>query len=136
MQNMALDLDCIILSSPEKNYERGSTSLFSSLKYSLERLVSSFADEYDVYENDSQTKSITIWSNWGMDQINALSALISSDFTPKTGIEVNLRITNATLIIIIGVVFYLVYNWNQYEIDYICNGFKGNFKNQNQEQHL
>lgn len=98
MQNMALDLDCIILSSPEKNYKRGSTSLFSSLKYSLERLVSSFADEYDVYENDSQTKSITIWSNWGMDQINALSALISSDFTPKTGIEVNLRITNATLI--------------------------------------
>lgn len=95
MQSMPLDIDCIMLTAPDKDYERKGTGFFKKIAYSAERLLSSFAGDYQIADD---SESLVIWTSWGRDQVNALSSLIDGDFTRKTGIRVNFKITNASLI--------------------------------------
>ena len=96
IQNMALDIDCIVLSSPDRAVGRGGVSHLKKFGYTTKRLVSSFIDDYDSFESDNN--SITVWTTYGRDQVNVVNSLIDGDFTPKTGIRVNLKITEASLI--------------------------------------
>jgi len=96
MQNMALDLDCIVLTAPEKDFERGEISFFNKALYFVRRLLSSFADDYAADKNIEN--SITVWTSLGRDQVNVLSSLIDNDFSPKSNIDVDIKITTASLI--------------------------------------
>lgn len=94
MQSMALDIDSITLSSPKEEYNGAHVGFFERIGFSLKRLYSSFLDE----RSDDDDDAIVLWSNWGRDQLNVLENLITNDFTPKTGIKVNIKITAASLI--------------------------------------
>ena len=101
MQSMALDIDAIVLAAPDKKFERTSSGIFERLGYSLQRLYASFVTDYSTIStvSDSDTgKTITLWVNWGRDQTQVLNSLTTNDFTPKHGIKVIIRITNASLI--------------------------------------
>lgn len=97
MQSMALDLDSITLSSPNNNYKGEPNGFLKKTSYTILRLLSSFSDDY-IASSKYEGKSIVLWSNWGRDQLNIIGNLITDDFTPKTGIKVNLRITDASLV--------------------------------------
>lgn len=97
IKEMPLSIDYVAVMGKDANYER-STSFFTGIKYKFLRFVSSFSAEYtDEYDKDD-LKTLTIWSSAGRDQVSALDTLIKQDFTPKTGIKVNLKMVNASLI--------------------------------------
>ena len=99
LQEMPLDIDAILLSAPEGELERPKESnFFTRLAFKTKRVVLSFFTDYSMVSGAEGDKSIDIWANWGNDQIKVLSVLTESDFTAKTGINVNIRITSADLI--------------------------------------
>lgn len=99
MKSMSLSLDRIEVYPSDKDFAAEEASFFKKLSFSLIRFISSFTSDYNSYSSDNESKtSIKIWVNWGRDQAMVLNNLISENFTPKTGINVNLQITNASLI--------------------------------------
>lgn len=96
MQNMALDLDCMVLAAPDKEFERAGSTFFQRAAFTAKRLLASFMADYQLSERDEE--SITVWTTWGRDQVNVLNSLIDNDFTPKTGYSVDLKIVTASLI--------------------------------------
>ena len=97
MQNMALDIDSVILTPPEKSFETGRVNFSGKFAFFVKRLLSTYTNDYDSGEKQKED-SITLWINWGRDQITLLENLISNDFTPKTGINVDIKITETSLI--------------------------------------
>ena len=95
LRSMPLQLDKISLTAPkaEPFKENG---FFADIAFSVKRFIWSFIDEYEIEDEDD--KSLTLWVNWGRDQAQVLSALIDRKFTPKTGIKVNLKLVNASII--------------------------------------
>ena len=97
MLDMPLSIDEIRLTKPggeEPKY----TSFARQLKYSAAQFLYTFSSDYDGAVTDKSEKSLKIWTTWGRDQTQVLNTLISESFTPKTGIEVNVQITAATVI--------------------------------------
>ena len=93
---LPLDIDYFTLSSEDYDISASRSGFFENIVYGVKRFLYSFADDYNtgtVSEN-----SITIWVNWGRDQTKILNNLINSSFTPETGVIVNLKVTNATMI--------------------------------------
>ena len=96
MQNMALDIDTVLLTEPGKDFKQGNIGFIEKTGFSFKRLLSSYIDDYQKDEADE--KSLVLWLNWGRDQITLLENLVSNDFTPKTGIDVDIKITATTLV--------------------------------------
>ena len=95
IKKMPLSLDYVVV-SPADYSNDDDHSFFSGIKFRFLRLLASFSSEYNTEVNDENT--LTIWTGLGRDQANAIDTLIKQDFTPKTGVKVNLKIVAATLI--------------------------------------
>lgn len=93
MQNMALDIDSLFLMQPETDFSDVKISFWDKLIFTFRRLWASFFTDEGMEVEDENT--IVIWSNWGRDQLTVLENLIANDFTPKTGIQVEIKITAA-----------------------------------------
>lgn len=100
MVEMPLCIDRIQLCSPCKEFETGSVSFGARVLFSVKRFLVSFLDEYSriSFSEKTDKESIKIWINWGRDQAMVLNSLIQESFTAKTGINVNLELTNASLV--------------------------------------
>ncbi|MBE6750228.1 MAG: extracellular solute-binding protein [Ruminococcaceae bacterium] len=96
MQSMVLDVDSIALASVGSDVKYRNVNFFEDLWFGIRRLFSTFINDYQHKKQNDNT--LTLWSNWGRDQITILENLIANDFTPKTGIKVDLKITAASLI--------------------------------------
>lgn len=97
MLDMPLSLDEIRLTAPGAEEPVYST-FFSQLKYAVAQFIYTFSPEYDGASAKQSENQIKIWTTWGRDQTQVLNTLISETFTPKTGIDVNVQITGATVI--------------------------------------
>ena len=99
IMKMGLSIDYIDILPADQAYEPNIAGFFEKAGFSIQRFLSSFSENYDNISGDVETKdSITIWVNWGRDQVRILNDLIESSFTKKTGIGVNLKISNASYI--------------------------------------
>ena len=94
---LPLDIDYFVFSSSDYDNKAEEPGFFGRFGYGVKRFVYSFTSDYNSID-DSKKNMITIWVNWGRDQTKILNNLISSSFTPETGVSVNLKITNATMI--------------------------------------
>lgn len=96
LRSMPLMIDRLAFSAPEAEaFEE--PGFFHELGFSTERFIYSFMDDY-VEEENIDDKTLTVWVNWGRDQAQVLNALIDRKFTPQTGIKVNMKLVNATII--------------------------------------
>lgn len=100
MKSMPLALDQIRLISADSEGGFKTTGWFEQLFFGIKRFAVSFTANYGKLsaDNENNASSLKIWVNWGRDQAMVLNNLISEDFIPKTGIDVNLEITNVTLV--------------------------------------
>lgn len=97
LQNMPLDLDKIVLFSPETEDPFESAGFVNSTVFSVKRFFASFARDYDRLEKD-EGKSVTVWVNWGQDQVQVLRSMADRSFTPKTNLNLDLQLVNASII--------------------------------------
>ena len=102
LRNMPIDLDKIVLYSPEDDAPFGNVNYFKQLWFSVKRFLLSFVLDYNgVSESDSESNTengITIWVSWGRDQAQVLSSLIDRSFVAESGINVNMQLVNANVI--------------------------------------
>lgn len=97
MRDMPLDIDQIYLSKPGEDLPKQS-GFFASLGFSIRRLAASFYLDYNNISGSSEGKEVVdIWVNWGQDQAQVLNSL-NQTFTEKTGIAVNVKIVNASIV--------------------------------------
>lgn len=98
LRSMPLALDKIVLTRLEEDEPFETVNIFGRIHFSVQRFFYSFFKNYNGVSNSDDADSITIWVNWGRDQAQVLSSLVKRSFTPKTGIEVNINLTNASII--------------------------------------
>ena len=96
MQNMALDIDTVLLTAPGKEFSTGKIGFLQKVLFSVQRLAATYSEDY--MQRTSDKDAIVLWTNWGRDQITLLENLITNDFTPTTGINVKIKITATTLV--------------------------------------
>ena len=100
LQKMPLDLDEVILAAPEKEFERTLVGFGEQISFSVKRFIASFVYDYNSMSGGSENaqESITLWLYWGRDQVQVANTLIQEQFVSKHGIDVNVKVVNASLI--------------------------------------
>ncbi len=100
MKNMPLYVDTIQFAPVGQEFVNKNPGFFESIWFVIKQLFISFIDDYINERKYAETdvEPLTIWVNWGRDQATALDTLIRDSFTESTGVPVNVRITNASLI--------------------------------------
>lgn len=93
---LPLDIDYFTLSSQDFDITTNKTNFFENFIYGVKRFFVSFIDDYNSVKESKE--AITIWVNWGRDQVKILNNMVQSSFTEETGINVNLKVTSATMI--------------------------------------
>lgn len=97
--NGPLSLDQIQFTPAKNEFSVKEAGFLDDCIFSIERFLASFTNDYTNISSDGENqKQLKIWINWGRDQAMVLDSLIKQSFTPKTGISVNLELTNASLI--------------------------------------
>lgn len=96
MREMPLSLDKIILFSKNDNNPYEKASLIDDVVFSAKRFVYSFTEDYN--SEKSEEDKLTVWVNWGRDQAQVLDSLVKRSFTAKTGINVEIKLTNASVV--------------------------------------
>lgn len=96
--NMPLDIDAIYITAPESKAEHLGAGFWERITFSFKRFLLSWTSDYNSISGDVGEDSISLWVNWGRDQVQVLNYLAQSDFTASTGIGVDIKMTNATLI--------------------------------------
>lgn len=99
LRNMPLDIDKLVLAAPDEKNAFEKTGLLGNLRFSVEKFIYSFITDYNnISSADGDTQGITIWVNWGRDQAQVLNSLTQTSFTKETGIPVNIKLVNASVI--------------------------------------
>lgn len=103
IQNLALaplDVDTIIITGINAEPKEIKSNFFKSAGHQIRSFVASFTVDYDalgdVYEGE---EAITVWITSGRDQSNVLKALVDDVFTPSTGIPVNVKLVQQTMVL-------------------------------------
>lgn len=93
-----LQIDRIMVYSPENHQKIASSGFFSKLGYEIQRLFYSFIVDYNQIGNAIDDKEegvvLTLWIGTGRDQANVIKALIDENFTSRTGINVNVQLVD------------------------------------------
>lgn len=102
MQEMPLDIDQLILGEQgDKAFEMpgGISGFFKKMGFSIRRFWNSFFTDYNSVSGDTDSKEkLVLWVNWGQDQARVLNSMIQTDFTTEYGIDVEVQVTNATIV--------------------------------------
>lgn len=94
-REMPLEIDSIYVASPNMKLKNKGTGFFAGLRHQIRTFANSFFTDYNQIGNVSDNKdqqSITVWIGSGRDQANTLKTMIDETFTPKSGINVNLKL--------------------------------------------
>lgn len=97
MKSMPLSLDQIRICPSNKEFSFKKVNFGQKIVFTAKRFISSFSGDYNAEEKKTNNKTVNLWVNWGRDQSMALNTLIKERFTAETGINVNLKITAASL---------------------------------------
>lgn len=94
LKSQALEIDSILITT-KRDKPKSGESFFDTVKREVIYFVYSFVVDYNAYDAESNGKSITVWTNTGREQASILRRMIDDMFTPKSGINVSLKLTNA-----------------------------------------
>ena len=93
LSGQPLEIDYIAF-VPEKAEEpSGKVGFFQSLSYGFKQFIYSFINDYSSMSNlgDTEKTPVNVWVATGRDQAQVINNLITSDFSVKTGIPVELN---------------------------------------------
>lgn len=97
-----LELDRIYIYSPESKPKVKNANWFMQIIYEIQKLFFSFIVDYNQVGNVADGKDgevITLWIGTGRDQANIIKGLIDEEFTPKTGINVNVQLVDMSTLL-------------------------------------
>ena len=91
IENQPLHLDYLVVRTPEADPGHRIPNAWDRLRYSTANFFRTFVLNYDTndYGND---EALTVWVQRGRDYVDLLQSMIDEEFTPRTGIEVNVSL--------------------------------------------
>lgn len=89
-KDQGLDLDYILISSPEYELDKAESSFMKKLWFEIEKFIYSFSEDYTVEKENEN--SVEVWLATGRDQMNTLKKVIDSYFTPTYKINTELKL--------------------------------------------
>ncbi|MBQ6174135.1 MAG: extracellular solute-binding protein [Clostridia bacterium] len=99
MQNMSetkLDIDKIIIHGTDYKLPGVQDGFFANAGHEIRSLVASYTVDYDSLGNKYEGGDVLqVWITTGRDQSTVLKTLVDQDFTPKYGINVNVKLVVA-----------------------------------------
>lgn len=100
IQAQGLQLDYLYLKSADVETPRAEAGFFARIWYAICRFFASFDGEASSLsaETSEGAQSVKVWVSTGRDQAQVLKDLIDENFTPETGIEVDLQLVQGSLI--------------------------------------
>ncbi|MDO4562985.1 MAG: extracellular solute-binding protein [Clostridia bacterium] len=95
LKTQYLQLDYFTVSPPETPEPRHTAGFFKKAEYTWINFLRSFTKDYDtvgnVYDPDAN-KTIDLWVSRGTDWAEIIKQLADDEFTPESGIQVNMNI--------------------------------------------
>ncbi|MBQ5321453.1 MAG: extracellular solute-binding protein [Oscillospiraceae bacterium] len=99
MQEMDISTDYFMIHTDETALPKPDANFFQKIAHEWRCFIASFYNDYSSIGDSVDTgRSITVWMNGGRDQAEILKRMSNSEFTPETGINVNLKLTSVSLI--------------------------------------
>lgn len=85
-----LEIDYLTLMTEDSELPKASANFFQWLWHETRSLVASFFEDYTSIGN-VEKDALTIWVQTGRDQAQIIKNMIDNDFTPESGIGINVR---------------------------------------------
>ncbi len=105
MKKMPVSIDRMQFVYAGQDFEWEKANIFEKFWFEVLRLISSFVNDYTLFDENSEGAVLKMWVNWGRDQTMALNSLIKDSFIPNKEyyvdgkpVQVNLQIVSASLI--------------------------------------
>ncbi|NLJ96049.1 MAG: extracellular solute-binding protein [Clostridiales bacterium] len=94
-----LDIDYITITGTDAKPDAVKETTLGQLGHEVKSFIASFTVDYDavgdVYDED---EAIEVWMLTGRDQSTIMKAMIDDDFTPNTGIKVNMKLIDGSIL--------------------------------------
>ena len=87
-----LELDYLAFVPAEAETLNAGGGFFQSIGYGFQVFFASFFGDYSSISADESREALTVWVNSGRDQAQVIKRLVSSSFTSRYGIPVNLSL--------------------------------------------
>ena len=98
-----LMVDYILVHTPDYELPKANEGFFKGLWDGIVNFFCSFFIDYSsigALESEVEAKeTIEVWMTLGRDQANVIRRLIDEDFTPKTGVQVDLKLTGTDVLL-------------------------------------
>ncbi|WP_409345458.1 extracellular solute-binding protein [Paenibacillus sp. MBLB4367] len=91
LSNQSVMLDYIVVRSPDAQTGLKEPTSLSRIPYMLGNFARTFYMTYDTRKQNKR-EAITVWVQRGRDYAELLREMVDRDFTPNTGIEVNINL--------------------------------------------
>lgn len=94
----SLEIDYLTVQGDEEPLPKANAGFWESLVFGVRTFIASFTQDYSLLTGAAGADSIDVWVTTGRDQAQVIKTLIENDFTPKTGIGVNLKLVSGQLL--------------------------------------
>lgn len=103
LRELPLMIDYILVHTPDVKIGKANEGFFRGLWDDIVSFFLSFFIDYtsisSTVDNKEADRTIEVWMTQGRDQANVIRNLIDTDFTPRTGIKVELKLTAADVLL-------------------------------------
>lgn len=97
LQEAPVDLDQIILTPEGEEPKYDAANLIEAFFFRIGALIATFSPNYGVVGDLTTDETLEVWIGMGRDQMGILKDLVDEQFTPETGIKVNVNLVQQGL---------------------------------------
>lgn len=101
LMEQPLHLDRILIATPQAKLPPLKASLWRSMGNSISRFFLTFTSNFAA-QGRKDPEAIDVWVQRGRDYANLIQEMVDQDFTPETGIKVNVNVMPNPQILILG----------------------------------
>jgi ABC-type glycerol-3-phosphate transport system substrate-binding protein len=97
-KEIPFEADYLGIASADARMPRPEANWFAQRWMDMRSFFYSFVEDYNSIGKKQKGNVVNVWISAGRDQAQVLRDLINNDFTPKTGVKVNLSLVQGSLI--------------------------------------
>jgi len=101
IEHQPMHMDFLIVRTPRTEPGVRLPNAWDKVRYSALNFARTFYQKYDTAAAENP-KALTIWVQRGRDYVDLLEAMIEQEFTPRTGIEVNVNLVPSQNVLIMS----------------------------------
>ena len=94
-----IKIDYFVLGGENLKLPKAEAGFFKGFWEGTKSFFASFVEDYDIIGSvNGEGRTVKVWVNTGRDQINIINNMINDEFTPKSGINVQLELVQGNMI--------------------------------------